>query len=175
MISRKALLPIITLVVCLISCLCVGQSNQGKSHRWYKGNLHTHSLWSDGNDFPEMIAKWYKDHDYQFLGISDHNILSKGVKWMPKTAIEKRGGKGGGERYEKVFGKDWVVKRETKGVVEYRLKPLDEFRPLFDEPEKFLMIQSEEVTDHFNSLPIHINARWRCGTSKASSNPMMSR
>ena len=19
---------------------------------WYKGNLHTHTLWSDGNDFP---------------------------------------------------------------------------------------------------------------------------
>ena len=26
---------------------------------WYKGNTHTHSLWSDGNDFPEMIAKYY--------------------------------------------------------------------------------------------------------------------
>lgn len=22
---------------------------------WFKGNTHTHSLWSDGNDFPEMI------------------------------------------------------------------------------------------------------------------------
>jgi hypothetical protein len=22
--------------------------------RWLKGNLHTHSLWSDGNDYPEM-------------------------------------------------------------------------------------------------------------------------
>src|SRR4051812_14578354 len=21
--------------------------------RWFKGNLHTHSLWSDGNDYPE--------------------------------------------------------------------------------------------------------------------------
>jgi hypothetical protein len=20
--------------------------------RWFKGNLHTHSLWSDGNDYP---------------------------------------------------------------------------------------------------------------------------
>ena len=24
--------------------------------RWWKGNLHTHSLWSDGDDFPESIA-----------------------------------------------------------------------------------------------------------------------
>ena len=36
--------------------------------RWYKGNLHTHSLWSDGNDFPEMICDWYKTHGLSFLG-----------------------------------------------------------------------------------------------------------
>jgi ABC-type glycerol-3-phosphate transport system substrate-binding protein len=28
--------------------------------RWFKGNLHTHSLWSDGDDYPEMIADWFK-------------------------------------------------------------------------------------------------------------------
>ncbi|MFO0064709.1 MAG: hypothetical protein ACK523_01980, partial [Pirellulaceae bacterium] len=28
--------------------------------RWWKGNLHTHSFWSDGNDFPEMISEWYR-------------------------------------------------------------------------------------------------------------------
>ena len=28
--------------------------------RWWKGNIHTHSFWSDGNDFPEMIAEWYR-------------------------------------------------------------------------------------------------------------------
>lgn len=151
----------------LLACLFLSPWLSGSSHsqdqsaaqkKWYKGNLHTHSLWSDGNDFPEMIAKWYKEHGYQFLGISDHNILSKGEKWMPKTAIEKRGGKGGAERYEKVFGADWVVKRTQNGKVDYRLKPLHEFSPLFDEPEKFLLIQAEEITDHFGSLPIHINA-----------------
>nr|MBA3762074.1 hypothetical protein [Chthoniobacterales bacterium] len=30
--------------------------------RWWKGNLHTHSLWSDGDDYPEMIVEWYKGH-----------------------------------------------------------------------------------------------------------------
>ena len=32
--------------------------------KWYKGNLHTHSLWSDGNDFPDMIVSWYRERDY---------------------------------------------------------------------------------------------------------------
>lgn len=134
-----------------------GSARSPKLH-WFRGNLHTHTLWSDGNDFPEMIAKWYKDHGYHFLGLSDHNILSQGHKWMPASAIEKRGGKTAIPRYEKVFAGGWIEKRTTQGKLEYRLKPLDEFRTLFDEPGKFLMVQSEEITDHFGSLPIHINA-----------------
>ena len=35
--------------------------------RWWKGNLHTHSLWSDGNDYPEMIVDWYRRRGYHFL------------------------------------------------------------------------------------------------------------
>src|SRR5207247_3828970 len=82
---------------------------------WFKGNLHTHSLWSDGNDFPEMICDWYKSAEYHFLALSDHNILSKGEKWVDTDAAAKRGSLGGLERYLKRFGKDWVVRRETDG------------------------------------------------------------
>ena len=59
--------------------------------RWYRGNMHTHSLWSDGNDFPEMIADWYRSHGYHFLALSDHNILSEGDRWMTHDEIVKRG------------------------------------------------------------------------------------
>ena len=38
------------------------------SPRWWKGNLHTHSLWSDGDDYSEMIAGWYQQHGCQFIG-----------------------------------------------------------------------------------------------------------
>src|SRR5687767_12048613 len=60
--------------------------------RWWKGNLHTHSLWSDGDDFPEMIGEWYRGQGYHFLALSDHNILAEGTKWMKHSAIVKRGG-----------------------------------------------------------------------------------
>src|SRR4051812_26967133 len=46
--------------------------------KYWKGNLHTHSFWSDGDDFPEMIADWYRDKGYHFLSLSDHNVLSEG-------------------------------------------------------------------------------------------------
>src|SRR5439155_13778179 len=43
--------------------------------KWYRGNLHTHSLWSDGDDYLEMIALWYKERGYDFLCFTDHNVL----------------------------------------------------------------------------------------------------
>src|SRR3984885_7006173 len=53
--------------------------------RWWKGNLHTHTFWSDGDDFPEMVADWYKRHGYHFLTLSDHNVLSDGDRWLNVT------------------------------------------------------------------------------------------
>src|SRR2546427_361419 len=49
---------------------------------WYKGNTHTHTLWSDGDAPPEWAVDWYKSHGYQFLVLSDHNILQEGEKWV---------------------------------------------------------------------------------------------
>ena len=62
---------------------------QGET-QWWKGNLHTHSLWSDGDDFPEMIAEWYKSEGYHFLAITDHNTLHEGEKWIPITPARMR-------------------------------------------------------------------------------------
>ena len=42
---------------------------------WFKGNTHTHTTMSDGDSPPEVVARWYKAHDYQFLVLSDHNVL----------------------------------------------------------------------------------------------------
>ena len=44
--------------------------------RWYKGNLHAHSTKSDGDESPEMVANWYAEHGYDFLVLSDHNVLT---------------------------------------------------------------------------------------------------
>lgn len=42
--------------------------------KWFKGNTHTHTLESDGDSPPELVARWYKTHGYNFLVISDHNV-----------------------------------------------------------------------------------------------------
>src|SRR5262245_15109758 len=80
--------------------------------RWWKGNLHTHTLWSDGDDFPEMVAEWYRTRGYNFLALTDHNVLSQGMRWMKAADITKRGGQSVIPKYEKRFGLDWVETRK---------------------------------------------------------------
>jgi hypothetical protein len=127
--------------------------------RWWKGNLHTHSVWSDGDHFPEVIAAWYKANGYHFLSLSDHNVLSVGEKWVePATNnfLARSGGVAALEYYQQLFGPEWVeTRRDETGELLVRLKPLSEFRTLFEEPSRFLMIQAEEITDHLN---VHVNA-----------------
>jgi len=45
--------------------------------RWYKGNLHTHTLNSDGDSTPNEVATWYREHGYNFLVLTDHNHLTE--------------------------------------------------------------------------------------------------
>lgn len=128
--------------------------------RYWKGNLHTHSLWSDGDDFPEMIAEWYRTHGYNFLAISDHNVLSRGARWMKVDTVLERGGRSAMEKYLQRFGDAWV---ETRGLpdspeFEVRLKPLDEFRYLVEQREEFILIPAEEISDRAEGVPLHLNA-----------------
>lgn len=152
---------------------------------WWKGNLHTHTLWSDGDSFPEIVVDWYKEDGYHFLTLSDHNILSEGEKWLnPKTnRFFRDRGEETLARYIERFGKEWVEAHEVDdalieklsalpatgghlalrppdeemqpGDTVVRLKALEEFRPLFEEPGRFLLIQSEEIS---NAFTVHVNA-----------------
>jgi predicted metal-dependent phosphoesterase TrpH len=124
--------------------------------RWWKGNLHTHSLWSDGDDFPESIADWYKQHGYHFLAMSDHNRMLEGEQWV--TESQKNHFPEALEKNRRRFGADWLVRRDHHGTNQFRLKTLEEFRGLLEEPGRFLMIPSEEITSGHLSFPVHINA-----------------
>jgi tetratricopeptide (TPR) repeat protein len=43
---------------------------------WFRGSTHAHTNVSDGQDPPEAVARWYRDHGYQFLFITDHNTVT---------------------------------------------------------------------------------------------------
>lgn len=44
---------------------------------WFKGNLHTHTLESDGDSPPADFVRWYAEHGYDFLVISDHDKITR--------------------------------------------------------------------------------------------------
>lgn len=55
--------------------------------QWYKGNTHVHTvLCGHADSSPEVVTKWYHDHGYNFLILSEHNkfIDPKTVK-MPEN------------------------------------------------------------------------------------------
>ncbi len=51
-------------------------TSQLQPPRWYKGNTHVHTFNSDGDSHPDDVVKWYRSHGYQFLVITDHNVIT---------------------------------------------------------------------------------------------------
>jgi hypothetical protein len=43
---------------------------------FFKGNLHTHTLNSDGDSTPDDVVRWYREHGYHFVTLTDHNYLT---------------------------------------------------------------------------------------------------
>ncbi len=130
--------------------------------QWLKGNTHTHSLWSDGNDFPESIIAWYEDQGYDFISLSDHNILQTGEKWMDLDSIKKRQraiGRDAVSKCEARFGKDWIQWEERDGKPGIRLKTLEQCREILKDSDKFLIVPGEEISNFArDKAPVHINA-----------------
>jgi len=156
MISQKIILVLFCLIV-FGSC----KQNASKSastieSKWYKGNLHTHSYWSDGDEFPEPILDWYKSQGYHFLSLTDHNTLAEGDKWIEIKAdsIYQNAFK----KYLDTYGSKWVEYKIDSGKTLVKLKTYAEYKSKFEEPGRFLTIQSEEITDSFEDKPLHMNA-----------------
>lgn len=122
--------------------------------RWFKGNTHTHTLWSDGNGFPESVADWYKEHGYHFLVLSDHNILSRGEHWKTLRADEANLVM---EKAARRWGKDHIKTRIHNGKKEVRLTPLAEVKTLLEEKGAFILIEGIELTSSPGGLAVHTN------------------
>lgn len=126
----------------------------------WKGNLHTHSVWSDGTDYPEMIVDWYRAQGYDFLSLTEHDMLAEGNRWVdinapdagwpPRNQSARRALPG----YRERFG-DWVQEHRDGQRHLVRLRPLSEYRRLFEEPGEFLLLTGEEITDREGA---HVNA-----------------
>lgn len=47
----------------------------GEQTKYYRANLHCHSSLSDGEKSPEELKRFYKEHGYSILAITDHDLF----------------------------------------------------------------------------------------------------
>lgn len=99
----------LSFVVCVAA---LSQTAAPEKQRWFKGNTHTHTLNSDGDSTPYDVVKWYREHGYNFVFITDHEYITN-------VAV---------------------------------------LNELFGKAGSFVVISGQEVTDRFDSKPLHINA-----------------
>lgn len=60
------------IVVFLVAFVCFPSQAS-----WLKGNLHTHTLESDGDSPPAEVVRWYAEHGYDFLVLTDHDEVTR--------------------------------------------------------------------------------------------------
>lgn len=82
--NKPALLVATYLVVFAFSAYAKDKDN------WYKGNTHAHTtLCGHADSSPDAVAKWYHDHGYNFLILSEHNIfIDPATVKLPEKARE---------------------------------------------------------------------------------------
>ena len=102
----RAALPAALLLAWVLGAPATGAREEG--YRWYKGNLHTHTTHSDGDSSPDAVARWYKEHGYHFLILSDHNYFTE-----PKGLNQVFGAR---ERFLLVGGEEVTAHYEKKPV-----------------------------------------------------------
>jgi hypothetical protein len=74
---RLALAGLLLIMIAAVQALPPSAPPQmSPTARWFKGNTHTHTTESDGDSSPDVVAGWYRGHGYQFLVLSDHNVLT---------------------------------------------------------------------------------------------------
>ncbi|HJU68791.1 MAG TPA: hypothetical protein VJ650_11150 [Gemmatimonadaceae bacterium] len=134
----------------------VAAGDVAPAETWWRGNTHTHTLWSDGDDFPEAVADWYKRNGYHFLSITDHNTLASGERWIaiPATGPAR-------DAYTKArqhFGASWAEERRSGDTLHVRLKRFPEYRGLVQETGRFVLVAGEEITQYLAGKGAHMNA-----------------
>jgi hypothetical protein len=44
--------------------------------QWFQGNTHAHTLNSDGDSTPDDVVRWYREHGYDFVFVTDHGMVT---------------------------------------------------------------------------------------------------
>ena len=129
--------------------------------KWYKGNLHTHTLVSDGRAFPVEAALLYRDVGYNFVMFSDHNLVHDSENWVTeKNHKRKRFSEADAKRFAEKYPA-FRPKTRTKpdGTTAWRYGTFEETAKAVNDPGRFLLMSGCEYNDWIsNKYQLHCNA-----------------
>lgn len=142
---------------------CVGLPDAKRPRSWRKGQLHCHTVWSDGLALPEEALALYRAAGFDFVCLSDHDQFPTMTDhWIPVereigpwpchfTAAELA-------RAEKLL--PGVIETRNVWLRRYvRLKPFAELAKLFNEPGKFLVVPGQEVSRSCHMNVFNVDAK----------------
>ena len=78
---RKKLLIFITVIILVAILWSVDLNDSESRWQWFKGQTHAHTTNSDGDDLPRRVVRWYRDHNYNFLVITEHDTITN-IKYL---------------------------------------------------------------------------------------------
>ena len=121
--------------------------------KWYKGNMHCHTYWSDGRAFPDQAIRSYRDAGYDFCAVTDHNRMGENRDFWRKVEAKETGWpptvcRRNFDIYKKEF--PWAESRERNGATEVRLQTLTELIERYAKPGEFLVMRGVEITRNFS-------------------------
>ena len=122
----------------------------GDGTRWYRGGIHHHTLWSDGDAAAEVVVSMAREMGYDFFAITDHSVFANTERWRTIDSKVQAALDQAEERGDPILGEiREITETSNEGVEEtkrqVRLAKFDELDRTFSRPGEFLLIPSEEL------------------------------
>ncbi len=138
------------------------QAQDEDAPRWFRGQLHAHSFWSDGRGFPEQAALLHREQGYHFLSLTEHNLFADKAdhwrvvepeegSWPPRIAPPML------DVYMQKVGRENVELKTDETRTMVRLKSFAEVKARYEVPGEFIMMPGVEVTLRHNDHDLHMN------------------
>src|SRR5262249_18524095 len=124
-----------------------------RNFSWLRGNLHAHTTLSDGASPPEEVLADYEKSGYDFMAISDHDLLVPTEKYQPCTEMT-------------LIPADEVSARGPH-ILAVQIKrivpPTADRQKVIDRTNAqggFAVINHPNWQDHFNHCPHRLMEKW---------------
>ena len=131
-----------------------------ETRHWRKGQLHCHTLWSDGMTLPEVALETYRRLGYDFVCLSDHELLSSDTQQWREVCPDAGQwpwslSRAEWERAQELVPGGFDVKKTWRRTF-VRLKTIPELQRQFNAAGRFLVVSGEEASCdcHMNTFNV---------------------